>query len=83
MGNVLNHNFGGSMQNPQIQQVRQLMNAFRNSANPQQMLAQMAQNNPQFSQVMQLCQNGNPKDVFYALCKEKGVDPNTILNQLR
>lgn len=49
------------------------------------MLNQMMMNNPQYQQVMEYVnQNGgNPKDAFYKLAKEKGVDPEEILKQLR
>ena len=42
-------------------------------------------NNPQLKQAIEYVnQNGgNPKDAFYKLAKEKGVDPQTILNQLK
>lgn len=81
MPNVLNHNIQTIP--PQIQQVKQLMSMVNNASNPQQMIQQLAKNDPQLNQVMQMCKSGNPKDIFYALCKQKGVDPNSILNQLR
>ena len=45
----------------------------------------MAAQNPQLSNVMNLIQNhnGNAKEAFYALAKEKGVDPNEIINALK
>ena len=79
MSNILNH--GGGYQLPP--QLKQLMNMVQSSGNPQQMLAQMAQQNPQLAQVMDMCKNGNPQQMFYALCQQKGVNPNDILNQLR
>ena len=49
------------------------------------MLNQMMQNNPQYKQVMDYVnQNGgDPQKAFYAMAKEKGVNPEDILNQLR
>ena len=43
------------------------------------------QNNPQLKQAIDYVnQNGgDPKQAFYKLAKEKGVDPQTILNQLK
>lgn len=40
--------------------------------------------NPQFKQAMQYVnQNGgNPKDAFYKLAKEKGVDPDEFIKQV-
>ena len=79
MGNILNHN-GGYQISPQI---KQLMNMVNGSGNPQQAIMQAAQQNPQLAQIMKMCQNGNPQQLFYALCQQKGVNPNDILNQLR
>lgn len=45
---------------------------------------QTIQNNPQIKQVMDYVnQNGgDPKEAFYKLAKEKGVDPDEILKQV-
>ena len=55
----------------------------------QQMQSQQIQNNltnnTQLQQVMQMVKASNmtPKEYFYALAKQRGVDPNTILNMLK
>lgn len=41
------------------------------------------QNNPQMRQVMQMLQTQSPEQVFNAMAKNMGVNPNDILNQLR
>ena len=51
--------------------------------NPQAFLQNLASQNPQLQQVMQMCNSTNPKDVFYALCKQRNVNPDDILNQLK
>ena len=68
-------------QNPIIQ----MFKMAQNSNNPQQMLMNMAQNNPQTKQVLDFVKNSgkSPKDLFYAMAKQKGIDPNSILNQLK
>ena len=40
---------------------------------------------PRMKQVQDYIQShgGNPEQVFYALAREKGVDPNQILEQVR
>ena len=45
----------------------------------------MAQNDPRMQQVMQYVQQngGDPRSAFYALAKQKGVDPNAIIQQVR
>ena len=66
-------------------QVKQLMQTVQMSQNPQTALIQMVQNNPQMKQVVDYvnANGGNPKDAFYRLAQEKGVDPQTILNSLK
>lgn len=60
------------------------MIAMLNSAqNPQAVLQMLAQKNPQMAQVMQLVGGRNPQEVFYELCRQKGVNPDDILNQLK
>ena len=66
-------------QNPIIQ----LYGMFRSSQNPQAMLTNLAQSNPQMAQVMQMCNGRNPQQVFYEMCQQRGIDPNTILSQFK
>ena len=70
--------------NQNIMQIKNLMNTVRNMGNPQMMLNQMMAQNPQMKNVMDyIRQNGNdPKQAFYKMAQEKGVDPNEILRQL-
>ena len=67
---------------PQIRQMAQLV---RSANNPQAMINQLMQTNPQMKQVMDLVRSsgGDPKRAFYSLAEQKGVDPNMILDQLR
>ena len=75
--------------NPLLQgtnpQIRQLMQTVQMARNPQMAINQMAQSNPQMKQAIDYvnANGGNAKDAFYKLAQEKGVDPNSILNQLR
>ena len=75
------------MQNNQTQpyDYKQMMNALRNSSNPQQLFFNMFQNDPQIKQIVQMIkQSGkSPKDLFYQMAQAKGADPNQILNELR
>lgn len=63
----------------------QTISMIKNSRNPQQMLQSVAQNNPQVRQVINMIQNSNmsPKDLFYKMAKQKGVDPNQIVNMIK
>ena len=65
---------------PQNNNLKAMMNMVK--GNPQGVLNQLMQNNPQVRQVMALA-NGDPKTAFYSLAKQKGIDPNTILNMLK
>jgi len=85
------------MQNPMLQalrsqpvnnnlsQIKNMMNMVRSAGNPQLMLQQMAQNNSQLRQVMDLINQsgGDPKAAFYKLAQEKGIDPQQILDMLK
>ena len=68
-----------------IEPVKNMMNMIRNAGNPQMMLQQMMAQNPQMRQVMDYVNKngGDPKKAFYQMAQEKGVDPQTILNQLQ
>ena len=75
----------GNQTNPQIAQVKQMLNTVRSAGNPQAMLNQLIQNNPQMRQVMDIVnQNGgDPKKAFYAMAQQKGVNPDDILSMLK
>ena len=49
----------------------------------QAMINKMLQNNPNLRPYMEMIKNGgNPKEMFYSLARQRGVDPNSILSQL-
>ena len=70
---------------PNLQPIKQMMQMVKDAQNPQAMLQSLAQSNPQLRQVMDVVQQaGNdPQKAFYAMCQQKGIDPNTILNALK
>ena len=57
----------------------------RSAGNPQAMLQNLIQNNPQMQQVMTLVNQagGDPKTAFYQMAQAKGVNPEDILSLLR
>lgn len=57
----------------------------KSARNPQAMLSQMMQNNPQYQNVMNYvnANGGDPQKAFYAMAKEKGINPEEILSQLK
>lgn len=70
------------LSNSNVQQMANMMKAMKN---PQAMLSQMSQSNPQVKQLMTMLQNSgkSPKELFYQVAQEQGVDPNEILNMLK
>ena len=68
-----------------LRQIKGMMDMLRNAGNPQAMLSQMMQNNPQMRQVMSAVQQygGDARKAFYGLCEQRGVDPDEILNMLK
>ena len=62
-----------------------MLGMVRSANNPQAMLQAMTQNNPQMQQVMNVVQQngGDPQKAFYALCKQKGINPNDVLQMLK
>lgn len=71
--------------NPMMGQIKQMMGMLRTAQNPTAMLNQMVMSNPQLKQVMDIVQQhgGDSMKAFYAVAKEKGVDPNEILNMMK
>lgn len=73
-----NNNSGLS---PQMMQGIQNVKGIMNMANGN--IEGIAKQNPMFGQVMQMCQGQNPKDIYMGMCKQMGVNPNTILKELQ
>lgn len=74
-----NGNIGGL--SPQMAQNIQQVKGLMRMANGNPML--LAQQNPAFAQVMNMCKGQNPEQLFYDMCRQKGIDPNAIINELR
>ena len=70
-------------QNNILSKVAQLKNVFKMASNPEQAIMNMAQNNPQVKEVMNMCNGKNAKDVFYQKCSQMGIDPNYILGMMK
>lgn len=69
------------MNNPLVS----LMGLVRNGGNPQAMLNQLAQTNPQVRQAMQMMQgksNAELRQMAMNMAKEQGVNINDVLRQL-
>lgn len=68
-----------------IQQIKGMLQMIQNSNNPSAMLQTLMMQNPKLQSVMEFVnQNGgDPRAAFYALAKQKGVDPNEVINMLK
>lgn len=74
----------GSMPvNPLVNQIKRMAQMVNSVRNPQQVLAHLAQNNPQVKSVMDLCQGRNPEQVFRNMCVQKGINPEEIIQALK
>ena len=62
--------------------LKNFISIFKNSSNPQQLLNNMIKSNPQMQNMYALIQSSgkSPKELFYSLSKQKGIDPQSILN---
>ena len=77
--------------NPMLQKlgannpVKQMLRMVQAAKDPYAYLNRLAQNNPQMRNAIEYVKkNGNdPKAAFYKMAQEKGVDPESILSQLR
>ena len=69
--------------NEQFSNPFEMAKAVQKAANPNNMMLNLMQRNPRIKEALNLVQQngGNPKEVFYKLAKQKGVDPNSILNR--
>lgn len=73
----------GGINQQAIQQIKQMMVAFKAAQNPQAALQMMAQQNPQIAGVLQMCHGKSPKDVFSEQCKAHGLDPDKTMQQIQ
>ncbi len=69
-----------SLSKNNLNNVKQLINMFKGSSNPQALLNNLAQSNPQVQNIYSLLQNGkNPRQLFYEMAKKKNINPDSIL----
>ena len=65
-----------------IAPIKQMM---QSAVNPQVVIQQMAQRNPQVMQIQKLISDngGDAQRAFYSLANQMGVDPNEVINALK
>ena len=62
-----------------------IMTAMRNGADPRQIIAQMARNNPQMAQAAQMIggkSDAELRKIAMNMCKERGTSPETVVQSL-
>lgn len=70
--------------NDSIEAVRGMMQQVKYSQNPQAMLAQLLQNNPNTAAIAgMLKNNGNLEQVARQMAQERGIDINQLIRQLQ
>lgn len=69
----------------QMGQIKQMMRMAKMAQNPQLAVQEMMRKNPQFQQLNQFIKRsgGDPKQAFYTLARQKGVDPEAVLRELQ
>ena len=67
---------------PQFPQGNNIINMLKAAKDPGELFKSMSQSNPQVQQIMQMIQQTNktPKDLFYSVAQQRGIDPNDILS---
>ena len=65
--------------------LQQMINMVSHSNNPMQLMQTMAQSNPQLQSILNLIQTSqkSPKDLFFEMARQRGVDPQQILHMLQ
>lgn len=64
--------------------IKNMMNQLKAVQNPQALLQNMLNQNPNIQQAIQYVnQNGgDPKAAFYKLAQEQGIDPESLMKQI-
>ena len=66
-------------------QIKQMMQVVKSAGNPQAMLNQLMMTNPNMRQVMEIVQRygGDPMTAFRETARERGIDPQEILDMMK
>lgn len=71
--------------NPMLQSIKQMIGMVNASRNPQDMISYLAKNNPDMQKVMEIinASGGDPMKAFEEAARQRGLDPQEILNMLK
>lgn len=75
----------GDNRNQNTETAKSIFSMLNGSSNPYQLLINMAVKNPMIKNIMDSADKSGKsyQDMFYELAKQRGVDPNSIINQLK
>lgn len=81
MSNPLMGMMGGNA--PQQNSMMQMIGLLKNAGNPAAMLQNMAQSDPAIKKAMDMCQGKNPQQVFMEQCQAQGINPQSVIGNLK
>ena len=71
-----------AIQNPRMEQIKNTISMMKNAGNPQALVEQMLNQNPQVKNF--LAQNNNdPRQAFYSMANQMGINPDDVLSMLK
>lgn len=82
--NPLLNILGGINQKMMNNNLMNILSVFQNGMNPSYMLENLIKSNPQMQPIMNMIKGKNSnqlKEMFYNMCKEKGVNPEELARQ--
>lgn len=82
LGNAPQNNQGN---NALMQNITNIIQFAKGQPNPQALIQQMIMRNPQAAQMLNQMQSSGqyPKDMVIGMLKQRGIDPEQIMKQLR
>lgn len=82
LGNAPQNNQGN---NALMQNITNIIQFAKGQPNPQALIQQMIMRNPQAAQMLNQMQSSgqSPKDMVVGMLKQRGIDPEQIMKQLR
>lgn len=82
--NIINPANPFNVNNPRLQQMRSMYQAFQDSKNPMALMQQLASRNPQLQPIVQMMQQGaNPNQVFNNICRQRGINPQDFIKAIK
>lgn len=75
----------GDNRTQNVETAKTIFNMLNGSSNPYQLFMNIAAKNPMIKNIMDMSNNTGKsyQDIFYELAKQKGINPDDILSQLK